>query len=71
MAIKYTNIFHFKALQNLHNLEFWFENKPSGNPGLGWGPNPGFQCTDIVLKLKPGPTLHNDMFGVRHYDFMS
>jgi hypothetical protein len=32
MAIKYINIFHSKALQNLPKLGFWFENKPSGNP---------------------------------------
>jgi hypothetical protein len=28
----YTNLFHSKALQNLPNWDFWFENKPSGNP---------------------------------------
>jgi hypothetical protein len=33
MAIKYTNIFHCKTLQNLP-IFFWFENVPSGNPGL-------------------------------------
>jgi hypothetical protein len=27
----YTNIFHCKTLQN---WKFWFENIPSGNPGL-------------------------------------
>jgi hypothetical protein len=32
MFIKYTNIFHCKTLQNLPNLDFWFENIPSGNP---------------------------------------
>jgi hypothetical protein len=35
MGIKYTNIFHSKALQNLPKLDFWFENIPSGNPGVG------------------------------------
>jgi hypothetical protein len=34
MAIKYTIIFHSKALQNLSKLYFWFENKPSGNPAF-------------------------------------
>jgi hypothetical protein len=34
MAIKYTNTFQSKALQNLPNLDFWFEKKPSGNPGV-------------------------------------
>jgi hypothetical protein len=29
VSIKYTNIFHCKTLPN---LDFWFENKPSGNP---------------------------------------
>jgi hypothetical protein len=33
MAIKLTSVFHFKALQNLPKLEFWFESVPSGNPG--------------------------------------
>jgi hypothetical protein len=32
MAIKDTELFHFKTLQNLPKL--WFENIPSGNPGL-------------------------------------
>jgi hypothetical protein len=33
MTIKYTSIFHSKALQNLPKLEFFgFENKPSDNP---------------------------------------
>jgi hypothetical protein len=31
MTIKYTSIFHSKALQN---WDFWFENTPSGNPDL-------------------------------------
>jgi hypothetical protein len=30
--IKYTNIYHSKALQNLSKFEFWFENIPSGTP---------------------------------------
>jgi hypothetical protein len=34
MAIKYTNIFHSKILQNLPKSVFLFENKPSGNPVL-------------------------------------
>jgi hypothetical protein len=33
MIKKYSNIFHSKAHQNLPKLGFWFENKPSGNPG--------------------------------------
>jgi hypothetical protein len=32
MVIKYHNIFHSKALQIYPNRDFWFENKPSGNP---------------------------------------
>jgi hypothetical protein len=32
MVIKYTNIYHSKAIQNLPKFgNFWFENKPSGN----------------------------------------
>jgi hypothetical protein len=34
-VIKYTNIFHKKALQNFPKLRFWFKNKPSGNPAAG------------------------------------
>jgi hypothetical protein len=37
MVIKFTNIFHSKAIQNLPKLGFLFENNPSGNPGWGWG----------------------------------
>jgi hypothetical protein len=33
MDIKYINNFQSKALQNLPQLEFLLENKPSGNPG--------------------------------------
>jgi hypothetical protein len=34
MTIKYTNVFHFKAPQNLPKLGFFsFEIIPSGNPG--------------------------------------
>jgi hypothetical protein len=34
MAVKYTNIVYFKALQNFPIWDFWYENKPSGNPAL-------------------------------------
>jgi hypothetical protein len=33
---KYVKIFHSKTLQNLPKLGFWFENKPSGNPGVSY-----------------------------------
>jgi hypothetical protein len=38
MSIKYINIFQSTALKNLPKLDFWFENKSSGNPGYlrGW-----------------------------------
>jgi hypothetical protein len=32
MAIKEINIFQSKAFQNLTKWDFWFKNKPSGNP---------------------------------------
>jgi hypothetical protein len=32
MVVKYINIFHTKALQNIPKFEFWYKNKPSGNP---------------------------------------
>jgi hypothetical protein len=34
MGIKFTNIFLCKTLQNFPNLDFWFENIPSGNLAL-------------------------------------
>jgi hypothetical protein len=37
MAIKYVNIFQYKALQNLPNWDLWSENKPSGNPAAKVG----------------------------------
>jgi hypothetical protein len=33
MTIKCTNILNSKASKIYPNWEFWFENKPSGNPG--------------------------------------
>jgi hypothetical protein len=34
VALKYNQHFPSKALQNIcPNLDFWFEKKPSGNPG--------------------------------------
>jgi hypothetical protein len=33
MGKKSTKIFHCKTHQKLPKLFFWFENKPSGNPG--------------------------------------
>jgi hypothetical protein len=36
MVIKYTNIYHSKAIKKFTQIsDFWFENKPSGNPGVG------------------------------------
>jgi hypothetical protein len=40
MALKYTNIFHCKALFKIYP-NFWFENMPSGNPGV--------RCHDQVI----------------------
>jgi hypothetical protein len=34
MGIKYINIFQFEALKIFPNWDFWFEKKPSGNPGV-------------------------------------
>jgi hypothetical protein len=34
MSIKYIYMFHCKTLQNVPKLQFWSENKPSGNPEL-------------------------------------
>jgi hypothetical protein len=32
MTIEYTTIFNSKVLQNLHNLDFWYENLPCAYP---------------------------------------
>jgi hypothetical protein len=33
MTIKYTSIFYIPRLSKIYqNWDFWFENKPSGNP---------------------------------------
>jgi hypothetical protein len=32
MTIEYPNFFHSKASKIYPNLDFWFENMPSGNP---------------------------------------
>jgi hypothetical protein len=32
MVIKYTKIFHTRPSKIYPNWDFWFENKPSGNP---------------------------------------
>jgi hypothetical protein len=34
MDMKCINIFQSKAFQNWPKLEFWFENKPTGNPDV-------------------------------------
>jgi hypothetical protein len=34
MAVQYTNIFHSKVPKIYPYCDFWFENKPSGNPAL-------------------------------------
>jgi hypothetical protein len=52
MAIKYTNIFHCKTLQNLPKLVFLVWKKPSGNParqcGLAFHTNSLFIHSHIV-----------------------
>jgi hypothetical protein len=35
VTLKYTNIFNRQALKIYPNWDFWFENIPSGNPGVG------------------------------------
>jgi hypothetical protein len=35
MAKNIQAFFHSKALQNVPNMDFWYENIPSGNPGAG------------------------------------
>jgi hypothetical protein len=42
MNVKYTNIFHPSALQNIPNWDFWYEKIPSGNPAKQ-------QCQDYCI----------------------
>jgi hypothetical protein len=37
IVMKYTNIYHSKALQNLPKFGIWLENKPFGNPACDQG----------------------------------
>jgi hypothetical protein len=46
MIIKYNNIFHSNALPNLPIWDFWFKNKPSGNPACG---DPRFHVKQSLL----------------------
>jgi hypothetical protein len=40
MVMKYTNIYHSKPPPQFPQIwDFWFENKPSGNPGKETGGN--------------------------------
>jgi hypothetical protein len=57
----YVNIFQSKALKNLPKLGFWFENKPSGNPGAASSRKGRlsflscrvfFPTSEIMLKVK-------------------
>jgi hypothetical protein len=41
MTTNYTNIFHYKTLQNFPKLGFWFENK--GNIWQPWSGREGFR----------------------------
>jgi hypothetical protein len=43
VTIKYTNILHCRTIKIYPNLDFWFENKPSGNPAWqSYEPNPKY-----------------------------
>jgi hypothetical protein len=51
-CLKFTNIFHYKTLQNLPQIGiFWFENRPSGNPAAlhEIGDNSSGQCDRMSL----------------------
>jgi hypothetical protein len=39
MASKYTKIFYSRPSKINPNWDFWYENKPSGNPGLRLPPS--------------------------------
>jgi hypothetical protein len=68
MEIKYTNIFHCKALQNSPKSGFWLENIPSGNPlqvsqaaCLESTKKFLFDCVKPCLKLGPIYLLGRDI----------
>jgi hypothetical protein len=50
MIIKYTNIFHSKASKIYPNLNFGFENTPSGNPA-NYLPS---KLTFKIVQISPG-----------------
>jgi hypothetical protein len=52
MVIKYINIFQSNALKIYPNSDFWFENKPSGNPAdVMWSAIIGFS---VVVEKSGG-----------------
>jgi hypothetical protein len=55
MEIKYFNIFHSKVRQIYPNWDFWFENKPSGNPGHGLNYHSLLPFSIIVVVVVPVP----------------
>jgi hypothetical protein len=58
VSLKYAIIFHCKTLQNLPILKFWFENKPSGNPGLLLN-HPSF-TVKLVTEVNHGSLFKQD-----------
>jgi hypothetical protein len=61
MTIKYASIFHTKALQNLPKWDFWFENKPSGNPAL----DPNFRIQEFSILPTYLPTYVRGVSSVK------
>jgi hypothetical protein len=54
MGIKYTNIVHYKTLENLPKLGFWFVNIPFGNPA---------EASQHILH--PGGKFHTQLVNLR------
>jgi hypothetical protein len=54
IAIKYTKLFFARTPKIYPNRDFWFENKPSGNPGLAKNSgdkNSGLECFLLMWKI--------------------
>jgi hypothetical protein len=68
VSIKYTIIFHCKTLQNFPNLDFWFENKPSGNPVWGSiGKGCGFDSGPFYIFNNEGQQWKLPLFRVARF----
>jgi hypothetical protein len=67
IAIKYINIFQSLPYEIFPNWEFWFENKPSGNPALEFVKTYFFEAIKLCKFWPQQTTINNFMFMSRKY----